>query len=72
MMFTRWKIPSMLLIPSTRSFFDSHDSRFPGTLTQHRHTFRPGVTVSLTTARSSNGRMILFNSTHTALSSIVK
>ena len=70
-MFTRWKSPLILWIPLILSLLDSHDSPFFGTLTHPLHRFCPGVVVSLTTLRSSNGLMILFNNTLLALSSFL-
>ena len=71
MMFTRWKSPAKFRIPSILSLLSSHDSPFFGTLTHPCHTFIAEAVVSLTTPRSSNGLMILFNNALVAFSSLV-
>jgi hypothetical protein len=70
-MFTRWKSPAKVRIPSILSLLSSHDSPFFGTLTHPCHTFIAEAVVSLTTPRSSNGLMILFNNALVAFSSLV-
>jgi hypothetical protein len=57
--FTRWKSPDGLRIPSVLSLLGSHDPPFLRTLIYPYQKSFTEAAASLTTPRSSNGRMIL-------------
>ena len=69
MVFTRWKSPDGFRIPSVLSLLSSRDPPFLRTPIRPDQKFFAEAAASLTTPRSSNGRMILLSTTLVTVSS---